>query len=99
MQDPLAPPMPRTDRLWRKVRATTKPSAERVSAKLRQVAVHLGEAQKTDIARARRIVADLIGSTIIEQAEDGIYAQMNVGPGLLIAVGTNSSKNGCGAAT
>jgi hypothetical protein len=91
--------MPRTDRLWRKVRATTKPSAERVSAKLRQVAVHLGEAQKIDITRARRIVADLIGSTIIEQAEDGIYAQMNVGPGLLIAVGTNSSKNGCGAAT
>jgi hypothetical protein len=72
------------------------PTSERISAKLREVAMRLDDAPRTDVPRTRQIVSEMLGPTIIEESDDGIYAQMNVGPGLLIAVGANSSKNGCG---
>jgi len=76
--------------------APAMPSAERISAKLREVAMRLDDALKTDIPRARQIVSEMLGPTVIEKADDGIYAQMNIGPALRIAVGANVSGSGCG---
>ncbi|HEY7944137.1 MAG TPA: recombinase family protein, partial [Casimicrobiaceae bacterium] len=73
-----------------------QPSPERISAKLRDVAMRLDDALKSDIPRARQIMADMLGPTIIEEAEDGIYAQMQIGPALRIAVGADVAGSGCG---
>ncbi len=76
--------------------APAMPSADQISTKLREIAMCLDDALKTDIPRARQIVSKILGPTIIEEAEDGIYAQMNIGPALRIAVGADVSGYGCG---
>jgi site-specific DNA recombinase len=78
------------------VAAPVMPSGERISAKLREIAMRHDDALKTGVQRARQIVAETLGPTVIEEGDDGIYAQMNIGPALRIAVGADVSGSGCG---
>ena len=52
--------------------------------------MRLDGAMKTDVARARSIIVDMLGPTVIEEADDGIYAQMYTGPALHIAAGADA---------
>ena len=60
--------------------------------------MRLDGAMKTDVARARSIIVDMLGPTVIEDADDEIYAQMYTGPALRIAAGANvdGGGGGCG---
>lgn len=58
--------------------------------------MRMDDVLKTDTPHARQIVAEILGPTVIEEGDDGIYAQTNIGPALRIAVGANVSGYGCG---
>ena len=58
--------------------------------------MRLDDVPKTDIPRARQIVSEMLGTTVIEGGDDGIYAQMNIGPALHISVGADISGSSCG---
>ena len=71
-------------------------SAEQIGARIRQVALRLDSALATDVDVARRILADKLGEIRVEERDDGVYAQMDIGPVLLEAVGADVSRSGCG---
>jgi len=37
-----------------------------------------------------------LGDIVVEERDDGVYAQMDIGPVLLGAAGADVSKTGCG---
>ena len=76
--------------------APTTYSAEQIGARIRQVALRLDSALATDVDLARRILADKLGEIRVEERDDGVYAQMDIGPVLLEAVGADVSRSGCG---
>ncbi|MBK7082267.1 MAG: recombinase family protein [Betaproteobacteria bacterium] len=69
---------------------------EQVGARIRKVALRLEQALATDVEVARRILGERLGDIRVEERDDGIYAQMDIGPVLLEAVGADVSRSGCG---
>jgi site-specific DNA recombinase len=67
-----------------------------VSAGIRRVALSLEKALATDVEVARRILSERLGDIRVEETDDGIYAQIDIGPVLLEAVGADVAKYGCG---
>jgi len=74
----------------------TLPSADKVNARIREVAMRLESALAADVATARKILADKLGDIKVEERDDGVYAQMDIGPVLLGAVGADVAGSGCG---
>jgi len=54
------------------------------------------EALAADIPVARDVLAKKLGDIVVEERDDGVYAQIDIGPVLLQAAGANVSKSGCG---
>ena len=69
---------------------------EQVGARIRKVALRLEQALATDVEVARRILAERLGDIRVEERDDGIYAQMDIGPVLLEAAGADVAGCGCG---
>jgi hypothetical protein len=76
--------------------ACTVPSADKVGARIREVAMRLESALSTDVECARKIRADKLGEIVVEEKDDGVYAQMDIGPVLLEAAGADVARSGCG---
>ncbi len=74
----------------------TVPNADKVGARIREVAMRLESALSTDVASARKILADKLGDIKVEERDDGVYAQMDIGPVLLNAAGADVARSGCG---
>lgn len=70
--------------------------ADRVGARIRRVALNLESALASDVDTARRILADKLGDIKVEERDDGVYAQMDIGPVLLEAAGADVAGIGCG---
>ena len=49
-----------------------------------------------DVDRARKILAEKLGKITVEERDDGVYAQMDIGPVLLEAAGADVAGTGCG---
>ena len=47
---------------------------------------------------ARKMLADKLGDIKVEERDDGVSAQMDIGPVLLAAVGADVVGSGCGGA-
>ncbi len=58
--------------------------------------MRLESALATDVDSARKILADKLGDIVVEEKGDGVYAQMDIGPVLLEAVGADVARTGCG---
>ena len=69
---------------------------EQVGARIRKVALRLEQALATDVEVARRILGERLGDIRVEERDDGIYAQMDIGPVLLEAAGADVAGCGCG---
>ncbi len=54
------------------------------------------ESELAALGAARKILAERLGDICVEEKDDGIYAQMDIGPVLLEAVGADVAKYGCG---
>lgn len=52
----------------------------------------------SDVSAARDVLSKKLGSIVVEKRNDGVYAQMDIGPVLLQAAGADVSKTGCGGA-
>ncbi len=76
--------------------ACTIPNADKVGARIREVAMRLETALSTDVDSARKILADKLGDIVVEEKDDGVYAQMDIGPVLLEAAGADVARTGCG---
>ena len=70
--------------------------SEQIGARIREVALRLEEALAGDVEVARGILAKRLGEIRVEERDDGIYAQMDIGPVLLEAVGADVAGCGCG---
>ncbi len=71
------------------------PSAEAIGAKIREVAMRLDTALGQDVSAARAIIGGKLGPVVIEERDGAVWAQMDIGPGLLLAAGADSIR-GCG---
>jgi hypothetical protein len=58
--------------------------------------MRLETALSTDVECARKILADKLGDVIVEEKDDGVYAQMDIDPVLLAAAGADVARTGCG---
>ena len=74
----------------------TAPSGDKVGARIRELAMRLESALSTDVDCARKILADKLGDIVVEEKDDGVYAQMDIGPVLLEAAGADVARSGCG---
>ena len=74
----------------------TAPSGDKVGARIREMAMRLETALSTDVECARKILADKLGDIVVEEKDDGVYAQMDIGPVLLEAAGADVARSGCG---
>jgi len=73
------------------------PSPETVGAKIREVAVRLERALAQDVSAARTILSGKLGPVTLEERDGALWAQMEIGPALLLAAGADSdSIRGCG---
>lgn len=78
-------------------RPPTLPSPETIGAKIREVAVRLETALAQDVSAARAILSGKLGPVILEERHGAVWAQMEIGPALLLAAGADSdSIRGCG---
>jgi hypothetical protein len=48
------------------------------------------------VDRAHKILAEKLGKITVEERDDGVYAQMDIGPVLLEAAGADVARTGCG---
>jgi len=76
-------------------RPAALPSPETIGARIREVAMRLETALTQDVSAARVILAGKLGPVTLEQRDGAVWAQMNIGPGLLLAAGADSIR-GCG---
>ena len=72
------------------------PSAEVIGARIREVAMRLETALSKDVPAARAMLAGKLGPVILDEKDDGVWAQMDIGPALLFAAGADDSIRGCG---
>ena len=60
------------------------------------MAAQLKQALDADVSVARDVLSKKLGDIVVEERDDGVYAQMDIGPVLLRAAGADVSKTGCG---
>jgi hypothetical protein len=60
------------------------------------MADELQAALAADIPVAHDVLSRKLGDIVVEERDDGVYAQIDIGPVLLGAAGANVSKTGCG---
>ena len=60
------------------------------------MAADLQQALAPDVTVARDVLSKKLEDIIVEERDDGVHAQMDIGPVLLTAAGANVSKTGCG---
>ena len=67
------------------------PDSETIGAKIREVALRLETALAQDVGAARAILSGKLGPITLEEKDDAVWAQMDIGPALLLAVGADDS--------
>lgn len=65
---------------------------------MREVMTRIEAGLAADVDRARKILAEKLGHITVEERDDRVYAQMDIGPVLLEAVGADVAKPGFGGA-
>ena len=70
--------------------------SSRIRTRIKAMAAELEAALAADIPVARDVLAKKLGDIVVEERDDGVYAQIDIGPVLLQAAGANVSKSGCG---
>lgn len=76
-------------------RPVALPTADAVGAKIREVAMRLESALTQNVGVARTILSDKLGPVVLEERDGAVWAQMDIGPALLLAAGADSIR-GCG---
>jgi hypothetical protein len=72
------------------------PAPNKIRKRIREVGLQLESALASDVPVARSILQQKLGDIIVEEKDDGVVAQMDIGPVLLEAVGTDVDRTGCG---
>jgi site-specific DNA recombinase len=72
------------------------PAPKKVEVRVREVMMRIETELAADVDRARRIIAEKLGKITVEERDDGVYAQMDIGPALLEAAGADVAGSGCG---
>lgn len=67
-----------------------------IRTRINAIAAELQAALAADIPVARDMLSKKLGDIVVEERDDGVYAQIDIGPVLLRAAGANVSKSGCG---
>ena len=67
-----------------------------IRTRINAMAAELQAALASDIPVARDMLSKKLGDIVVEERDDGVYAQIDIGPVLLRAAGANVSKSGCG---
>jgi len=63
---------------------------------LKAMAAGLKQAVAADAPVVRDVPSKKLGDIVVEERDDRVYAQMDIGPVLLRAAGADISKTGCG---
>ena len=74
----------------------TLPDRRMIEIRVREVMTRIETELAADVDRARKILAEKLGRITVEEREDGVYAQMDIGPVLLEAAGADVAGTGCG---
>ena len=72
------------------------PDKNKIEVRVREILTRIETELSADVDRARKILADKLGKITVEERDDGVYAQMDIGPVLLEAVGADVAGTGCG---
>lgn len=72
------------------------PDKRRIEIRVREVMTRIETELAADVDRARKILAEKLGKITVEERDDGVYAQMDIGPVLLEAAGADVAGTGCG---
>jgi len=75
---------------------TSIDDSSRIRTRVKSMAAELQTALATDIPVARDVLSKKLGDIVVEERDDGVYAQMDIGPVLPWAAGAEVSKTGCG---
>jgi DNA invertase Pin-like site-specific DNA recombinase len=75
---------------------TTIPAPNKIRTRIREVGLQLEAALASDVSVARSILQQKLGDIVVEEKDNGVFAQMDIGPVLLEAVGADVDKTGCG---
>ena len=70
--------------------------ANAIRTRIKAMAADLKQALATDVSTARDVLSKKLGDIVVAERDDGIYAQMDIGPVLLRAAGADVFKTGCG---
>ena len=70
--------------------------ANAIRTRIKAMAADLRQALAADVSVARDMLSKKLGDIVVEERDDGVYAQMDIGPVLLRAAGAEVSKTGCG---
>ena len=76
--------------------STRVDDSSEIRTRINAMAGELQAALASDIPVARDMLSKKLGDIVVEERDDGIYAQIDIGPVLLRAAGANVSKSGCG---
>jgi hypothetical protein len=68
-----------------------------IRTRIKAMVADLQQALAADVSVARDVLSKKLGDVVVEESDDGVYAQMDIGPVLLRAAGAVVSKTGCGA--
>ena len=74
------------------------PDRRMIEIRVRKVMTRIETELAADVDRARKILAEKLGRITVEERENGVYAQMDIGPVLLEAAGADVAGTGCGGA-
>ena len=72
------------------------PDERKIEIRVREVMTRIETELAADVDRARKILAEKLGKITVEERDDGVYAQMDIGPVLLEAAGADVAGTGCG---
>ena len=72
------------------------PDKRRIEIRVREVMTRIETELAADVDRARKVLAEKLGKITVEERDDGVYAQMDIGPVLLEAAGADVARTGCG---
>jgi hypothetical protein len=67
-----------------------------IRTRIKAMAADLQQALAADVSVARDVLSKKLGDIVVEERDDGVYAEMDIGPVLLRAAGADVSKTGCG---
>jgi DNA invertase Pin-like site-specific DNA recombinase len=72
------------------------PDRKQIEQRVRKAITRIETELAADIDRARKILTEKLGLITVEERDDGVYAQMDIGPVLLEVAGADVAKTGCG---